>query len=140
VIVGQLARCGVNASIKLVDWGTWLSEVYQGRRYQATIISVDGNTVSPQAFLYRYQSQQGSNFFNFKSAAFDRVYASAITESDEGRRAVLYKEAQRIISDEAAGVYIQDIFSFWVYRKGLYGGVETYPVYVTDFSPVYRNP
>jgi peptide/nickel transport system substrate-binding protein len=140
VIVNQLARIGVNASIRLVDWGAWISEVYQGRRYEATIISLDGNTVSPQAFLYRYQSTQGSNFISFNSAAFDRVYRQALDEPDEERRIAGYKAAQRIISDEAASVYIQDIFSFWVYRKGSYSGAETYPIGVTDFAPVRRTP
>jgi peptide/nickel transport system substrate-binding protein len=38
VIVGQLAAAGINGTIRLVDWATWLSEVYIGRKYQATII------------------------------------------------------------------------------------------------------
>ena len=140
VIVNQLRRIGVNASIRLVDWGTWLSEVYEGRRYQATIISLDGNTVSPQAFLFRYQSNQRSNFINFKNSDYDRVYQDAVLETNDALRAELYREAQRIISAGAASVYIQDIYSFWVYRAGMYGGAVTYPVSVTDFAPVYRAP
>ncbi|WP_461257635.1 ABC transporter substrate-binding protein, partial [Treponema sp. R80B11-R83G3] len=39
VIVNQLSKVGIDVSIKLVDWATWLSEVYHNRKYQATIIS-----------------------------------------------------------------------------------------------------
>jgi peptide/nickel transport system substrate-binding protein len=54
VIAGQLAKIGINVSIQLVDWAAWLSDVYFGRKYQATIISLDSPNVSPKSFLSRY--------------------------------------------------------------------------------------
>jgi peptide/nickel transport system substrate-binding protein len=137
VIVNQLAKIGVAATIKLVDWPTWLSDVYQGRRYEATIISVDAPTISPRGFLARYHSTNRSNFVNFKSPAYDRVYDAALTELDEAKRIGLYKEAQRILSEEAASVYIQDIIGFRAFPKNTQGFVS-YPLYVLDFAPVYR--
>jgi peptide/nickel transport system substrate-binding protein len=137
VIAGQLAALGIDASIKLVDWATWLSDVYWGRKYQATIISLDANNVSPRSFLSRYRSDGGGNFINFKSADFDRVYDAAMAESSAEKRIELYREAQRIISANAASVYIQDIFYFKVFRGGAYGGVLHYPLYVIDFASMY---
>jgi peptide/nickel transport system substrate-binding protein len=137
VIVSQLAKAGIDVSIKQVDWATWLSEVYQGRKYQATIISVDAQNVSPRSFLSRYLSDAGSNFMNFNSPEFDRVYDAALRETDAPRRAELYKEAQRIISANAAGVYIQDIYYFKAFRRGFCGGVLFYPVFVIDFAAMY---
>jgi peptide/nickel transport system substrate-binding protein len=137
VIVSQLAKAGINAAIKLVDWPTWLSDVYRGRNYQATIISLDSSNVSPRSFLSRYRSGSSSNFINFSSAAFDRVYDAALAESSEEKRAALYREAQRIISADAASVYIQDILGFRAFRTGAYGGVKNYPLYVIDFASMY---
>ena len=137
VIAGQLAKAGIDAAIKLVDWATWLADVYRGRNYQATIISLDANNVSPRSFLSRYRSDAGGNFINFKSGDFDRVYDAALGEVDEGKRIALYKEAQRIISDGAASVYIQDIVGFKAFRGGAYGGVLNYPLYVVDFASMY---
>jgi peptide/nickel transport system substrate-binding protein len=138
VIVNQLAKIGVSVTIKLVDWPTWLSEVYQGRRYEATIISLDAPSISPRGFLARYHSANRSNFVNFRSPAYDRVYDAALTEPGEEERAELYKQAQRIISEEAAGVYIQDIINFLAF-PGNYGGFVSYPLYILDFAPIFRT-
>jgi peptide/nickel transport system substrate-binding protein len=138
VIVNQLRKIGISANIKLVDWATWLSDVYRGRKYEATIISLDASNISPRTFLSRYRSNGGSNFLNFKNEEFDRVYDEIVAEPDDDKRIVLYKRAQRIISDNAAAVYIQDIYNFSAFTKGRYGGIVNYPLYVFDFAPVYR--
>jgi peptide/nickel transport system substrate-binding protein len=138
VIVNQLSRIGINASIKLVDWATWLSETYRGRNYQATIISLDANNVSPRSFLSRYLSDSESNFINYRSEAFDRIYNAAQAEADGGKRAALYRDAQKRISDDAASVYIQDILGFRAFPRGRFAGTRNYPLYVEDFSAIYR--
>ncbi|MDR1277561.1 MAG: ABC transporter substrate-binding protein [Treponema sp.] len=138
VIVNQLAAIGIAATIKLVDWATWLSDVYQGRNYQGTIISLDAANVSPRSFLARYVSSGGSNFVNFKNVDYDRVYNAALAETGEAERIGLYKEAQRIISDNAAGVYIQDIVGFKAFPRGRFRGVVNYPLYVIDLASIYR--
>ena len=137
VIAGQLEKIGVDVSIKLVDWPTWLSDVYQGRNYMATIISVDSAVVSARSFLSRYQSTNSSNFFNYRSAEFDDLYNAILAETDDTRRIQLYKEAQRVIARDAANVYMQDILYYRAFRGGAYSGVLNYPLYVTDFAAIY---
>jgi len=139
VIAAQLAQIGVDASIQLVDWATWLAEVNRARNYMATVISVGGRTVSPRSFLARYRSDSGSNFINFSSADFDRVFDMALAEVDDGRRVELYREAQRILSDNAASVYIQDILGSMAFRAGAFGGVLSYPLAVIDFASMYAR-
>jgi peptide/nickel transport system substrate-binding protein len=139
VIASQLEKIGINVSIKLVDWPTWLSDVYFGRNYQSTIISLDSPIVSPKGFLSRYESNDNSNFINFSSADFDRVYDAILVETDETRRVALYKEAQKIISANAASVYIQDILGFRVFRANAYGGVLNYPLSAIDFAAMYAQ-
>ncbi|MDR0451462.1 MAG: ABC transporter substrate-binding protein, partial [Treponema sp.] len=136
VLVNQLAKIGVGAAIKQVDWATWLSEVYRGRRFQATIISLDSNSVSPRSFLARYRSNADSNFINFKNADFDSLYDSSLSEMDDAKRAAIYRNAQKMISDNAASVYIQDILGFKVLPRGRFSGLLNYPLYVTDFSTI----
>jgi peptide/nickel transport system substrate-binding protein len=140
VIINQLAKVGIRATIRLMDWSTWLSEVYRGRKFEATIISFDGSSVplSPRSFLGRYVSSSGSNFVNFRNSDYDVVYNAALKESDSARRTALYKEAQNIISEYAASVYIQDIMSFKVFASGFAGAVN-YPLNVVDFSTIYRT-
>jgi len=137
VIADQLAKLEIAVRIKLVEWPAWLSDVYFDRKYQATIISLDSPVVSPRSFLSRYRSDDSNNFINYSSANFDRVFDSILVETNEEKRVALYKEAQRIISADAASVYIQDILAFRVLRAGLYGGVLNYPLYVNDFAAMH---
>jgi peptide/nickel transport system substrate-binding protein len=139
VIADQLSKIGIDVSIQLVDWATWLSEVYRGRKYEATIISLDSPNVSAKSFLSRYRSDSNSNFINFSNANFDRVYDAILTEANEERRITLYKEAQSIISASAASVFIQDIMGFKAFRADSYGGVLNYPLSVIDFAAMYSK-
>jgi len=137
VIENQLSSIGIDVTIKLVDWATWLSDVYFGRQYQATIISLDAPTVSPRSALTRYQSTDSNNFINFNSSDFDSVFNAVLIEMDNEKRKELYKEAQRIITDNAASVYIQDMEYYIALRSGAYNGVLNYPLYVIDFASMY---
>jgi peptide/nickel transport system substrate-binding protein len=136
VLVNQLAKAGVAVTIRQVDWATWLSDVYRDRNFQATVISLDSNSISPRSFLARYRSNAGSNFINFKSADFDSLYDKSLAEQDDAKRIAIYKNAQKLISNNAASVYIQDILGFKVFPRGRFGGVLNYPLYVTDFSTI----
>jgi peptide/nickel transport system substrate-binding protein len=138
VVVNQLQNIGITATIKLVDWATWLAEVYRARQYQGTIISLDAAQVSPRSFLERYRSNAGSNFVNFNNPAYDAVYDAILVESNEQQRSTLYRQAQQLISREAASVYIQDILGFQTFLKGRFGGIVHYPLYVFDVSTIYR--
>jgi len=138
VIVNQLAQIGVRATIKQVDWPTWLSDVYGGRQYQATVISVGGASLSPGNELARYLSDAENNFYNFKSTAFDVAYLEALQSTDDATKVRTYKDIQQIISDEAANVYLQDIAGLSAVRKG-FEGLTGYPIYaVSDFSLIYQ--
>jgi peptide/nickel transport system substrate-binding protein len=138
VIVNQLEQIGINASVKLVDWNTWLSDVYRGRNYQATVISLDSPVVSARNFLARYRSDNSGNFLNFSNKEFDKTYDALFTETNEAKRKQLYKDAQRIITSDAASVYIQDILYYKVFRTDAFAGVKNYPLLIVDFSSIYK--
>ncbi|MCL2265118.1 MAG: ABC transporter substrate-binding protein [Treponema sp.] len=137
VITDQLEKIGVSASIKLVDFSTWLSDVYSGRQYQATIITLDSTSVSPRGFLSRYHSNASNNFINFNNSDFDRIYDAASAQTDMTERVKLYKEAQKIITDNAASVYIQDILYLIAFKADTFKGALDYPLYVIDFASIY---
>lgn len=136
VIVNELKTIGVKANIRQVDWSTWLSRVYLNRQYEATIIGLDGTTLSPRSFLQRYVTGDSGNFIHFSSSAYDTLYAKAITETNAEKRVADYKQLQSILTKEAASVYIQDPASLTAVKKGL-GGYLFYPLYVQDMSTVY---
>lgn len=137
VVAEQLKQIGVTANIQLVEWETWLSEVYTNRNYEATIVGVDAASLTAAALLERFTSDASDNFINFDSAAYDEAYAAAKASADDGEKTGYYKECEKILAEEAANVYIQDLPSFVALNKK-YGGYEFYPLYVQDFAKLYE--
>ena len=76
IIVEQLSQIGINATVKKVEWGTWLEEVYQGGKFQSTVIGFDG-TLMPGDFIMRYKSDSSKNFMHYANEEFDRVFNEA---------------------------------------------------------------
>lgn len=136
VIAEQLKQVGVNVNIKQVDWGTWLSDVYQGRNYQSTVIGVDASNMTARAMLERFTSTSGSNFTNFSDPQFDSVFKQAATCTNDAKQVELYGQLQEILTKDAANLYIQDLCDFVAMGNGVQGYVF-YPMYVMDMSKVY---
>ena len=136
VIVEQLKEIGVNAEISLIEWDSWLSDVYSGRNFQSTVIGVDASTLCANALLARFESTAHNNFTNFSSADYDEAFAKANAETDDAKRTQYYKDCEAILTKEAANVYIQDIAELVALNKK-YAGYTFYPLYVQDFSKLY---
>lgn len=136
VIISELKKVGVNAKIKQVDWNTWLTQVYQNKQYQATVIGIDGANLSPRSFLGRYVTKADGNFLNYSNSSYDTLYQKALAESDSSKRVEDYKQLQKILSDDAASVYIQDPAVMIAVKNGI-AGYHFYPLYVQDMSSVY---
>ena len=133
VIVEQLKAIGVTAKIKEIEWNTWISDVYIGRKYEATVIGFDAANLTAAAMLERYQSKADKNMFNYKNKEYDKTYKAAAAAVDEEEAVALYKQCEKILADTAANGYIMDLPLFVAVRSGL-EGYEFYPLYVQDFS------
>lgn len=138
VIVEQLKQIGVNAKINQVEWATWLEETYRGRQFEATIVSFDAHGVAASDLLARFQSDNGKNMINFNSPAYDEKFKEAMSTTDDAAQTAAFKECEKILTEEAANVYIQDVASFVALAKG-YEGFKFYPLYVCDFSTIYKT-
>lgn len=136
VIVGELAKLGITAEIKQVDWATWLQRVYSEKDYEATVVSFDGHYAYPTAFLARYCSDAKNNMVGFISEEYDKTYRKATSTSREEERIAFFKQCQKILSDEAASVFLEDISMLSVYNKH-FQGCKDYPLYALDLSAIY---
>ena len=133
VLAEQYKKIGVNAEIQLVEWNSWLSDVYTGRNFESTVIGVDAAYLAASALLSRFESTAANNFINFKSDAYDKAYNKTLTTADDDERTALYLECEKILADEAANVYIQDLPEYVVLNKK-FTGYEFYPLYVQDIA------
>jgi len=137
VIREQLKEIGVTANIELIEWDSWLIDVYADRNYQSTVVGVDASSLTARALLERFTSDSSSNFINFSSAEYDEIFNKAIRTVDEEERIAYYQELQCILTEEAANVYIQDLANL-VAINPAYDGFTFYPLYVLDMAVIYK--
>ena len=134
VITQQLKAAGIDAKIKLIEWSSWLSDVYAGRDFESTIIGLDSE-LAPSDILRFYPSDSSKNFINYSNTEFDRIYTEAKKTSSEDEKEKLYKQLEAILTDDAASAYIQSPAQLVAVNKKL-TGYTFYPVYVQDMSTV----
>ncbi len=136
VIVEQLKNIGVNATIKPEEWEAWLEEVYANSKFESTVVGVDASNLSARAMLERFTTDGHGNFTGFSDAEYDKVFQEAIATTDEDEKVKLYKEAEGILAERAANVYIQDLANM-VAISDRFDGYKFYPLYVQDMSAMY---
>lgn len=136
IVVEQLKAIGINATIELVEWSSWLSDVYQGRDFEATIVGFDASALTARAMLERWGSESSKNLINYNNSEYDETLAAAIAATDEDEQIALYKRCQEILTEDAANLYIQDLCDMVAIRGDL-AGYEFYPLYAMDLSKVY---
>ena len=134
VIAQQLKQINVNATIEPVEWGQWLEQVYTNADYQTTVVGLTGK-LDPNDILGRYVSDYAKNFMKYNNPDYDKLIEEAKTASDE-ERVELFKECQKILTDDAAAVWICDPNAIAVTRSDL-KGYTFYPVSFIDLSKLY---
>ena len=136
VIAEQLRDVGIHATLNLLDWSTWLSEVYSKRNFQTTVTGVTSDNMTARKLLERFGTTTGNNFTNYSNSEYDAVLALALSESDDAAQTELYKKLEINLTENAANVYIQDLADLIAVRNGL-GGYVLYPLYVMDVSTLF---
>lgn len=136
VLAEELKAINVDAKIELIEWESWVSDVYSGRKFEGTVVGLDASSLTASSMLIRFTSGSSKNFINYNNPEYDAVYAGAETTIDEEQRTKAFKECQQILTETAANVYIQDMAEFVALNKK-YAGYEFYPLYVQDFSKLY---
>lgn len=136
VLAEQLKAVGIDAKINLVEWATWLSDVYQGRNFEATVVGFDASFLTARALLERWISDNSKNMINFNNPEYDRVLKEAFAATNEEEQTALYKQAEKILSDDAANVYLMDPNDLTVISKKLDGYIF-YPLFVIDLAKIY---
>lgn len=138
VLVEQLKQIGVNAEIQLIEWDSWLSDVYADRNFQSTVVGIDAAYLSGRALLERFASDAEKNFINYSNPQYDSLYEQVKKSTDDSEQIDLYKQMETLLAEDAANVYIQDMAAEVVLRKG-YGGYVFYPLYVQDMAKIYKT-
>ena len=135
VVVEQLKAVGIDADIDPIDWNTWVSDVYVGRQYEATIVDFDASTMTARALLERFTSGHAKNISNFASDDYDAAFADATNAVNDADQVAAYKRCEAILTEEAANIYLMDMADMVAIRSDLQG-YTFYPIFVIDLAKI----
>ncbi|MEI6857863.1 ABC transporter substrate-binding protein [Psychrilyobacter sp.] len=135
IVSEQLKKVGIKANLVEVEWGTWLKDIYAGRKYEGTIVALDGK-IEPYDILNRYISDHRRNFMNYESKEYDSVMKKITQTTDEETKIKLYKKTQMILAKDLPVIFIMAPSGIIAMDKDL-RGYTSYPIYVQDISTLY---
>lgn len=99
----MLGRVGLNVELRLIEWSSWLSDVYQNSDFDLTVIGHTGK-LDPDGRFVGYDT--GDNYVNWHHPRAEELLEAARTEAELERRYELYAELQRIMAEEVPMVFV----------------------------------
>lgn len=104
MVQDYLREVGVNAEIRIVEWGVWLSEVYgEARNFDLTVIGHTGK-LDPSGRLDGY-GVEAENYTGYDDLVTADLIAEGARVSDTAKRQELYGDALRRIHDAAPFIF-----------------------------------
>jgi peptide/nickel transport system substrate-binding protein len=132
----MLAMVGVKSTIRLVDWPTWLADVYKGGKYDMTVIGHTGK-LDPDGRLGGYGTDK--TYVRWVNPEAADLITRAKTETSFSARKALYYMAQGIMAREVPHVYIGTSNSLVATRAAVTGFVKTPKLDTYDFRWVEKR-
>ena len=104
LLQADLAKIGVKAQVKVIEWGELIKEAKQGQ-HDMLFMGWAGDNGDPDNYLSPLFScnavKSGINFARYCDPQLDKLIADGKTTPDIAKRTKAYVEAQKIIHDQA---------------------------------------
>ena len=131
IIQAQLAVVGIRAELEPVEWAQWLEQVFRGYDYDMTIVS---HTEPLDIGIY---ARGGEYYFGYENADFNAVIADLDAATDPAERSRLYGQAQRILADDEASIFVFQLAKIGVRNSKLQGMWANSPIQANDVTAAY---
>jgi peptide/nickel transport system substrate-binding protein len=110
VIQSNLKAVGVNVNMQTMEWGAYLAKL-RSKEQELFALSWMAGMEDPDMVMYPllHSSQwtpNGPNRAMYKNEQFDKLLTDARHTTDQAKRAMLYKQAQKILVDDAPWIFI----------------------------------
>jgi peptide/nickel transport system substrate-binding protein len=125
VIQSNLKAVGVNVSMQTMEWGAYLAKLRSKEQELFALSWMAGNE-DPDMVMYPllHSSQwtpNGPNRALYKNEKFDEILHQARLTTDEKKRADLYRQAQRILVDDAPWIFVDHEIQTAAHAKRVQG-------------------
>jgi peptide/nickel transport system substrate-binding protein len=112
----MLTKVGLNVKIKLVDWSSWISDVYRGGKYDLTVIGHTGK-LDPDGTLGGYGTD--GRYVKWINPHTAELIAGAGKVSGFENRKKMYDEALEIMAREVPFMYLGSSYRYTAVRKNV---------------------
>jgi peptide/nickel transport system substrate-binding protein len=112
----MLTKVGLNVKIKLVDWSTWISDVYRGGKYDLTVIGHTGK-LDPDGTLGGYGSK--GRYVKWVNPRAAELIDQARKVSGFENRKRLYDEVLELMAQEVPFMYLGSSYRHTAVRKNV---------------------
>jgi dipeptide transport system substrate-binding protein len=120
MIQSDWASIGVQANIVTYDWGEYLKRTRAGEA-PAGMLGGTWDYPDPAEIMLGFLCHSFANEPRFCNAAYDQAVRQANLVIDQGERARLYREAQRIMFEEVPLMRLADVKAYVAVRKSVEG-------------------
>jgi len=127
-IAGDLAKVGIKAEVKTQEWTSYLAQSKTQESFDGPfLLGWMGDNGDVDNFLYALLSTDnipGGNRAKYTNADVDKLLIDAQKATDEAKRAELYKQANKLIIDDAPWVFISHTTDMVALRNNISGFVQ----------------
>jgi peptide/nickel transport system substrate-binding protein len=106
IIKAQLAEFGINAEIKVLEWGAYLNGLQEKQHDMFILGWSTGVPDANFAMSGLLESDAGSNYTFFNNKEFDEAMDKGRATEDGPDRAAAYRTAQEIINDQVPMIFL----------------------------------
>lgn len=131
LVQAMLARVGVTARTRVVEWGFWLSRVYRGGEYDLTIIGHTGK-LDPDGRLAGFGTAETNYVRHQNQKVEDLILAGRITTNPEHRRRI-YAEALKMMTEDAMVVILGTPVLYAATQRSVKDFRQLYAIDTYDF-------
>ena len=130
IIADRLERVGIHCEIEMVEWASWMQDVYTDKNYDMTVMANTGR-LSSYDFISRFHSQSG-DYISFLSGEADDILDELKTELDPDVRKDLIVQFQLLIAEKVPVVPLETQHRIYGMNSSLRGFVM-FPSETTEF-------
>jgi peptide/nickel transport system substrate-binding protein len=127
LIAAQLAKIGIVAKIQNVEWAQWISGTYGNKNYDLSLI------LHVEPFdLVNYTKPE--YYWGYQSARFNELFDKARNAARPADRLRYLGDAQRLLAEESANVFLFQPQFITVAARTLRGLWKDAPIFVNDIA------
>jgi len=124
LLQADLAKIGVKAQVKVIEWGELIKEAKQGQ-HDMLFMGWSGDNGDPDNFLTPQFScasvKSGINFARYCDGKLDKLIANGKSTNDRAQRTKAYQDAQQLIHDKALWIPLAYPTAFALTRGNVSG-------------------